>query len=274
MTVEALGGGDGSGVWVVDLRAANVVVTGGGNGIGRALARRVATEGARVVVNDLDAAAAEAVAAEVGGIAVAGDVSGAEGVELLVRTARGEFGEIDLFCANAGVAPPGGAEAPDEAWAHAWELNVMAHVYAARELLPSWLEHGRGHMLVTVSAAGLLTMLGAAAYSATKHAALAFAEWLSITYGDRGITVQALCPQGVRTDMLDQSGAAGDLVLRGDAIEPEQAADVAVDGLQDGRFLILPHPEVGRYYAARATDPDRWLAGMRKLQRRVDEAGA
>lgn len=256
----------------MDLKAANVVVTGGGKGIGRALARRVAAEGARVVVNDLDAEAAEAVAAEVGGIAVAGDVSGAEDTGRLVRVARAEFGEIDLFCANAGVAPPGGAEAPDEAWAHAWELNVMAHVYAARALLPPWLERGRGHLLVTVSAAGLLTMLGAAAYSATKHAALAFAEWLSITYGDRGITVQALCPQGVRTDMLDQSGAAGDLVLRGDAIEPEQAADAAVDGLRDGRFLILPHPEVGRYYAARATDPDRWLAGMRNLQRRIDEA--
>jgi len=150
----------------------------------------------------------------------------------------------------------------------------MAHVYAARALLPPWLERGRGHLLVTVSAAGLLTMLGAAAYSATKHAALAFAEWLSITYGDRGITVQALCPQGVRTDMLDQSGAAGDLVLQDDAIEPEEVADVAVDGLRDGRFLILPHPEVGRYYATRVTDPDRWLAGMRKLQRRIDEAGA
>lgn len=256
----------------MDLKAANVVVTGGGNGIGRALARRAAAGGARVVVNDLDAAAAEVVAAEVGGLAVAGDAAGAEGAQRLVRAARAEFGEIDLFCANAGVAPPGGAEAPDETWAHAWDVNVMAHVHAARALLPSWLERGRGHLLVTVSAAGLLTMLGMAAYSVTKHAALAFAEWMSITYGDRGITVQALCPQGVRTAMLDQSGAAGSLVLQGGAIEPEQVADVAVDGLRDGRFLILPHPEVSRYYADRATDTERWLAGMRKLQRRVDEA--
>jgi NAD(P)-dependent dehydrogenase (short-subunit alcohol dehydrogenase family) len=255
----------------MDLKAANVVVTGGGNGIGRALARRAAAEGARVVVNDLDAAASEEVAAEVGGIAVAGDVSGAEGTERLVRAARAEYGEIDLFCANAGVAPAGGVEASEEAWAHAWELNVMAHVHAARALLPPWLERGRGHLLVTVSAAGLLTMLGAAAYSATKHAALAFAEWLSITYGDRGITVQALCPQGVRTAMLDRSGTAGSLLLQEEAIEPEQVADVAVEGLRNGRFLILPHPEVSRYYAARATDPDRWLAGMRKLQRRIDE---
>lgn len=255
----------------MDLRSANVVVTGGGNGIGRALARRAAAEGARVVVNDLDAEAAGAVADEIGGLAVVGDVSGAEGAQRLVRAARVEFGEIDLFCANAGVAPPGGVETPDDAWAHAWNLNVMAHVHAARALLPPWLERGRGHLLVTVSAAGLLTMLGAAAYSATKHAALAFAEWLSITYGDRGITVQALCPQGVRTAMLEGSGA-GASILQGGAIEPEQVADAAIDGLRDGRFLILPHPEVGRYYAARVDDPDRWLAGMRKLQRRIDEA--
>jgi NAD(P)-dependent dehydrogenase (short-subunit alcohol dehydrogenase family) len=225
-----------------------------------------------VVVNDLDTASAEEAAAEVGGLAVPGDVSNAEGTEQLVSAARTEFGEIDLFCANAGVAPPGGVEAPDEAWAHAWDLNVMAHVHAARALLPGWLERGRGHLLATVSAAGLLTMLGAAAYSATKHAALAFAEWLSITYGDRGITVQALCPQGVRTDMLERSGAAASLLLQDEAIEPEQVADAAMDGLRDGRFLILPHQEVGRYYAARATEPDRWLAGMRKLQRRIDEA--
>jgi NAD(P)-dependent dehydrogenase (short-subunit alcohol dehydrogenase family) len=256
----------------MDLKSANVVVTGGGSGIGRALARRAAAEAARVVVNDLDAAAAEEAAAEVGGLAVPGDVSNAEGTEQLVSAARTEFGEIDLFCANAGVAPPGGVEAPDEAWAHAWDLNVMAHVHAARALLPGWLERGRGHLLATVSAAGLLTMLGAAAYSATKHAALAFAEWLSITYGDRGITVQALCPQGVRTDMLERSGAAASLLLQDEAIEPEQVADAAMDGLRDGRFLILPHQEVGRYYAARATEPDRWLAGMRKLQRRIDEA--
>jgi NAD(P)-dependent dehydrogenase (short-subunit alcohol dehydrogenase family) len=256
----------------MDLKSANVVVTGGGSGIGRALARRAAAEAARVVVNDLDTASAEEAAAEVGGLAVPGDVSNAEGTEQLVSAARREFGEIDLFCANAGVAPPGGVEAPDEAWAHAWDLNVMAHVHAARALLPGWLERGRGHLLATVSAAGLLTMLGAAAYSATKHAALAFAEWLSITYGDRGITVQALCPQGVRTDMLERSGAAASLLLQDEAIEPEQVADAAMDGLRDGRFLILPHQEVGRYYAARATEPDRWLAGMRKLQRRIDEA--
>jgi NAD(P)-dependent dehydrogenase (short-subunit alcohol dehydrogenase family) len=255
----------------MDLKSANVVVTGGGNGIGRALARRTAAEGARVVVNDLDAVAAEEVAAEVGGLAVPGDVSNGEGTGRLVRAARAKFGEIDLFCANAGVAPPGGVEAPDVAWAHAWDLNMMAHVHAARALLPAWLERGRGHLLVTVSAAGLLTMLGAAAYSATKHAALAFAEWLSITYGDRGITVQALCPQGVRTAMLERSGAVASLLLQDEAIEPEQVADAAMDGLRDGHFLILPHQEVGRYYAARATDPDRWLAGMRKLQRRIDE---
>ncbi|MGH8867589.1 MAG: SDR family oxidoreductase, partial [Actinomycetes bacterium] len=177
---------------------------------------------------------------------------------------------IDLFCANAGVAPEGGPEADEDAWATAWEVNVMAHVRSSRALLPGWLERGRGHFLATVSAAGLLTMLGSAPYSVTKHGALAFAEWMSVTYADRGITVQALCPQGVRTRMLDQTGPAADLVLAAGAIEPEQVAEDVVASLDDGPFLVLPHPEVARYYAARAHDTDRWLAGMQKLQRRLE----
>ncbi|QMU80246.1 SDR family oxidoreductase [Streptacidiphilus sp. PB12-B1b] len=249
-----------------------VVVTGAGGGIGAALARRFAAGGALVVVNDLDAEAAHAVAAEIGGTAVPGDAAGAAGVAHLVAEARRALGGIDLYCANAGIGASGEAETAERDWAVSWEVNVMAHVRAAQELLPEWLERGSGHFLATVSAAGLLTMLGSAPYSATKHAALAHAEWLSATYRHRGVTVQALCPQGVRTRMLEASGAAGELVLAGTAIEPEQVADAVVQALAGDRFLILPHPEVAEYFAARAADPDRWLRGMNKLQRTLEQS--
>lgn len=247
------------------------VVTGAGHGIGRALARRLAEGGARVAVNDIDAAAAESVADGIGGYAVPGDAAAEAGVERLIADTEKQLGPVDVYCANAGVAPVGGAEAPDEVWQQAWDVNVMAHVRAARLLLPGWLERRGGRFVATVSAAGLLTMLGSAPYSASKHAALAFAEWLSATYGHRGVTVQCICPQGVRTQMLDQTGAAGDLVLRSEAIEPEQVADAFWEALHDDRFLVLPHPEVRDYYAARATDVDRWLAGMRRIQQRLDQ---
>jgi NAD(P)-dependent dehydrogenase (short-subunit alcohol dehydrogenase family) len=251
---------------VETVRGAAVVVTGAGGGIGAALARRFADGGARVVVNDLDAAGAEAVAAEIGGIAVPGDASG------IVPAARDALGgTIDIYCANAGVPTGGGPDAPEEAWALAWDVNVMAHVRAARELLPQWLERGRGRFVSTVSAAGLLTMVGAAPYSVTKHGALAFAEWLSATYRHRGIDVHAICPQGVRTNMLADTGTAGDLVLRPTAIEPEQVADALFAGMAENRFLILPHPEVADFYAARATAPDRWLAGMNRIQQMLDD---
>ncbi|GAB2662865.1 SDR family oxidoreductase [Saccharopolyspora gloriosae] len=244
-----------------------VVVTGGGNGIGAALSRRFAGQGASVVVNDLDADAARAVAAEVGGLAVPGDAASEQGVADLVGAATERYGRIDLFCANAGVADAGGPEAEESAWARSLEVNVMAHVRAARAVLPQWLERGEGRFLATVSAAGLLTMLGSAPYAVSKHAALAFAEWMSITYADRGITVQALCPQGVRTNLLDGTGETGKKLLADAAIEPEQVADEVLAALQDDRFLILPHPEVAQYYALRATDPAKWHGGMRKLQR-------
>lgn len=256
----------------VELAGAGVVVTGGGRGIGAALAARLAAEGARVVVSDLDGDAASAVAERIGGLAVAGDAASEDGVRALVAAARDTLGEIDLFCANAGIAVPGGPEVADDEWLRSWEVNVMAHVRAARELLPRWLERGRGHFLATVSAAGLLTNLGAAPYSVTKHASLGFAEWLAVTYRHRGIRVQAVCPQGVRTDMLADAGPAGAALLGPGAIEPEQVADVTVDGLRDGRFLILPHPEVAEYYAHRATRTERWLAGMNKLQRTLEDA--
>lgn len=258
----------------MELNDAGVVVTGAGNGIGAALARRLAATGARVVVNDLDAGAAEAVAAEIGGIAVPGDAASEAGVTALVAEAGAHLGGIDMYVANAGVGVGGGPEAPEADWDLAWQVNVMAHVRAARELVPGWLERGHGRFLTTVSAAGLLTMLGSAPYSVTKHAALAFGEWMSATYGDRGITVQCVCPLGVRTDLLENSGDTGKAILAGDAITPEEVADAVMAGLADGRFLILPHPQVADYYAARATDTDRWLAGMRRLQAKVFEEEA
>ncbi|MFF4212337.1 SDR family oxidoreductase [Streptomyces sp. NPDC001796] len=246
---------------------AGVVVTGAGGGIGAALARRFAAEGARVVVNDLDAGRAKAVADEIGGIAVPGDASA------IVSEARDALGgTIDVYCANAGLAS-GGTEAADEdVWARAWDVNVMAHVRAARELLPAWLERGAGRFVSTVSAAGLLTMIGAAPYSVTKHGAYAFAEWLSLTYRHRGLKVHAICPQGVRTDMLTASGTAGELVLAPTAIDPEDVADALFKGIEEDRFLILPHPEAAAYYQARATDPDRWLTSMNHIQQKW-EAG-
>lgn len=248
-----------------------VVITGAGNGIGAAMSRKFAAQGASVVVNDVNERAAHHVAGEIGGLPVAGDAASEAGAARLVDTAVAQYGHIDLFCANAGTAQVGGPEAPEDAWEKSWELNVMAHVRAARALLPHWLERGQGHFLATVSAAGLLTMLGSAPYATSKHAALAFAEWLSITYADQGVTVQALCPQGVRTNMLAGTGETGQRLLAADAIEPDDVADQVLEGLGTDRFLILPHPEVARYYAARAGDPERWLGGMRKLQRSLHE---
>ncbi|MFE2429919.1 SDR family oxidoreductase [Streptomyces sp. NPDC059373] len=250
---------------VAALRDARVVITGAGGGIGAALARRFAGEGARVVVNDIDEGAAKAVADEIGGIAVPGDASG------IVAEARAALGGgIDIFCANAGVGSMAGVEAEDAVWNHVWDVNVMAHVRASRELLPEWLERDGGRFIATVSAAGLLTMPGDAPYSVTKHAALAFAEWLAVTYKHRGIHVHAVCPQGVRTDMLRGAGEAGELVLAPTAIEPEDVAEAVMRGIADERFLILPHPEAADYYVARATDTDRWIGGMNRVQRQLE----
>ena len=252
------------------MSGAGVVVTGGGGGIGRAIARRLAAEGARVVVNDLDPAAAAAVAEEVKGLAVPGDAGTGQGVEQLIDAARGFLGEIDVYCSNAGTGAGAGPETPDDLWQRAWEVNTMSHVRAVRRLLPGWLERGRGTLVVTASAAGLLTMLGSAPYSVTKHAAVGYAEWLAASYAHRGLTVHCLCPQGVRTQMLADSGRPGEVLLADAAIEPEQVADALWQAMVAGTFLVLPHPEVRDYFAARAADTDKWLRAMNRLQQRVE----
>ncbi|OON82322.1 SDR family oxidoreductase [Streptomyces tsukubensis] len=245
------------------VQSAGVVVTGAGGGIGAALARRFAAEGARVVVNDLDAASATAVAEEIGAVAVPGDAS------TVVEQAREALGgTVDIYCANAGVGSEGTEAAPESLWAAAWDVNVMAHVRAAHVLLPQWLERGEGRFVSTVSAAGLLSMIGAAPYSVTKHGAYAFAEWLSLTYRHRGLKVHAICPQGVRTNMLDVAGSAGELVLAPTAIEPSEVADALFAGMAEDRFLILPHPGTDQLYRARAAAPEQWLDGMNHLQQK------
>jgi len=249
-----------------------VVVTGAGHGIGRAIAIRMAAEGARVVVNDLDAEAATAVAKEIGGQAVAGDAAAEAGVDALVGAARGHLGVIDVYFANAGINLGVGLDTPAQEWARALEVNLMAHVRAAQQLVPTWLEEGGGRFVVTASAAGLLTMLGNAPYSVSKHGAVAFAEWLAATYSHRGIVVQVICPEGVKTQMLDSAGPLRELLTHDNALEPEQVADTVWQALQDDRFLILPHPEVKGYYEYRATNTEGWLGGMGKLQRRLDQA--
>ncbi len=254
------------------VRNAGIVVTGGGSGIGAALARRFAGEGARVVVNDINGEAASAVAASCGATAVPGDAASQDGVAALIASARAALGEIDIYCANAGIVRTGGPETAEADWDESWQVNVMSQVRAARLLIDRWLERGSGHLICTVSAAGLLAMPGTASYSVTKHAALSFAEWMALTYAHRGLTVQAICPLGVRTAMLDGSDPGAELVLGDAVITPEAVADAVIKAIADGRFLILPHPEVAAMYAGRAADPDRWLHGMNKIQRRVEEA--
>jgi NAD(P)-dependent dehydrogenase (short-subunit alcohol dehydrogenase family) len=254
----------------MQLKDQHAIVTGGAHGIGRALCERFAAEGARgVVVADLDLEAAREVAARVNGLAVQVDVSSERDIQRLVAAASERFGPIDLFCSNAGIATGGGPDAPDRDWQRIWEVNLMAHVYAARAVLPAMVERGHGYLLQTSSAAGLLTSIGSAPYAVTKHAAVAFAEWLAITYGP-AIKVSCLCPQGVTTDMLmgPNVGPATEF-LRREAITPAQVADSVIEGLAAERFLILPHPVMAEYVVRRATDHDRWIRGMRRIQAEI-----
>ncbi|HEX8084214.1 MAG TPA: SDR family oxidoreductase [Solirubrobacteraceae bacterium] len=242
-----------------------VVVTGGASGIGKALAWRFAEEGAKVAIADLRGA--QDAASEIGALGIEADVGEEDDVVALIERVERELGPVDLFAANAGI----GGGTMLEGFEDALAVNVMQHVYAARRLLPGWIERGDGYFLSTASAAGLLTQIGSAAYSVSKHGAVAFAEWLAVTYGDRGVKVSVLCPMGVNTPMLTDGGeeaeqAAAVVGTAGAIVEPEQVADDVVAALREERFLILPHPEVLTFFQRKASDYDRWLAGMRRLQ--------
>jgi NAD(P)-dependent dehydrogenase (short-subunit alcohol dehydrogenase family) len=251
-----------------------IIVTGGASGIGRALCQRFARDGAQaVIVADRDAAGADRVARELGARAAELDVSHEADLAALVASVEKEHGRVDLFCSNAGIAVGGSEGAPDGDWQLAWDVNLMAHVYAARACLPGMLARGSGTLLQTASAAGLLTNLGAAPYAVTKHAAVAFAEWLAATYGDLGIHVHVLCPMAVKTNMLAPGAtepALRAVLMAGAAHEPEAVAEVVVRGLASGKFWILPHPEVARFVQHKAGDIDSWLGAMQKFRKRVD----
>ncbi|MYB04144.1 MAG: SDR family oxidoreductase [Acidimicrobiaceae bacterium] len=264
----------------MQLQGAVAVVTGAASGIGRSLARALALEaGSVVVVADVDGSGAEAVAGEIaaeagpggtGGFAAGIDVTDEDAVVSLIEQVESSLGPIELWCGNAGISRLGGVERPDDEWNQVWDVNVMAHVIACRHLVPRWVERGSGHLLVTASAAGLLTNFGTASYAVTKHAAVGLAEWIAITHGDDGVRVSCLCPQGVRTPMTENEGAvAVDQVKALGLIEPEEVATVTLEALREDRFLILPHPEVATYELRRAGDRQRWLDGMRRMQRRL-----
>jgi NAD(P)-dependent dehydrogenase (short-subunit alcohol dehydrogenase family) len=247
-----------------------VIVTGGANGIGRALCHAFASAGARtVVVSDIDLAGTQRVAGEIKGAALPANVANEAEVKKLVADATSQFGQVDIFCSNAGIGVSGGLDASATDWQRSWEVNLMAHIYAARAVLPQMLARKEGYMVQTVSAAGLLTQIGSAPYAVTKHAAMAFAEWLAITYGDQGVRVSALCPQGVKTEMLRRAEFGGGAFLMEGALEPEQVAADVIKAVTEERFLILPHPEVARFFLNKANDYERWLKGMRKLQAKM-----
>ena len=248
------------------------VVTGGGSGIGKALCERFAADGARgVVVADLDGDAAQAVATAVGGLAQRVDVAVEAEVRSLVAAATERYGQVDVFCSNAGIIVRADEDAANADWHRHWDVNVMAHVYAARAVLPQMLARGEGYLVQTASAAGLLGQVNAAPYSVTKHAAVGFAEWLSIAHGEQGIRVSCLCPQGVLTPMLlGKDGGGRSRSFLGDgAVTPEAVAREVVEAMAEERFLILPHPEVLTYFQRKAADIDRWLRGMRRLRAKV-----
>jgi NAD(P)-dependent dehydrogenase (short-subunit alcohol dehydrogenase family) len=261
------------------------VVTGGGHGIGRALCRRLARDGVTVAVADREQDAAEKVAADVGGTPHVLDVSDEAAMQALVDTVERETGAIDLFVSNAGVgfgdaegsaaSREGGMIPVDDRWAACWNINVMAHVFAARALLPRMIERGGGHLVSVASAAGLLSQIGDAAYSATKHAAVAFAESLAITHGEQGIKVSVVCPQAVATRMIgiEDDAEVIDGGFGGNDVDgilsPDQVADDIVAGVRAGRFLVLPHPQVQTYFQRKAADYDRWIAGMQRFRRKL-----
>ncbi|GAB1266533.1 SDR family oxidoreductase [Aurantivibrio infirmus] len=247
------------------IQGKTVVVTGGASGIGRGLVRRFKEEGAaNIVIADINSDELNEFADEVGATPYVCDVSDEEQVKNLVRMTEEIFGHIDLFCGNAGILSKGGVEASNETWEKTWAVNVMAHVYATRHALPKMIERGEGYFLITASAAGLLSQVGSATYSVTKHAALALAEWVLITHGAQGIKVSALCPQAVESKMT--AGSDGGVAGQDGMLKPEAVADTVIAGLDEEKFMILPHPEVEKYFRNKATDYQRWIRGMQKLQ--------
>jgi NAD(P)-dependent dehydrogenase (short-subunit alcohol dehydrogenase family) len=269
----------------MELAGKVAVVTGGASGIGRAMARRFSQEGARgVAIADLDAGGARAVAEEIGAeaLGMGCDVADEDQVRDLIARSEEAFGPVDLFCANAGVGMGTDIQTPDDVWDRVFDVNVRAHIIAARLLVPGWLERGEGYFLSTASAAGLLTQIGSAPYAVSKHAAVALAEWLSVTYGGQGIGVSCLCPMGVDTAMLNAGLDAGDreglgarvVAATGEVLSPEEVAGVVVEALREERFLVLPHPEVLEFFRRKGSDYDRWIAGMRRLQAHVMGTGA
>ena len=263
----------------MELHGKRIVITGASRGIGAAMARRFAAEAPAALFLADVLPEVEGVAAEVGATPVVADLSTEAGNRAMVEAAEAD-GPIDLLCCNAGIVVSGGVEASDDDWQRIWDINVMAHVWAVRAALPAMLARGEGYLLHTASAAGLLSNIGTAPYSVTKHAVVGLAEWLSITHGDDGIIVSCLCPQGVRTPMLfpellgddgaSDIGDAGSSVRMQGVIEPDDVADAVVAGLADEQFLILPHPEVLDYFQRKSADYDRWIGGMRRLQARAN----
>lgn len=251
-----------------------VVVTGGASGIGKSLCERFTKEGASaVVVSDvnqqgIDATVAD-IAADTQALGIRTDVGKEEEVSELVAQTLDQFGRIDLFCSNAGIFTAGGENVLTGDWQTIWDINVMSHIFAARAVLPGMLERGEGYLLNTSSAAGLLSQVGSAPYAVTKHAAIGFAEWLSITYGDRGIKVSVLCPQAVRTGMT--AGGDGGVAGLDGMLEPDQLADTVIETLAEEKFLCLPHPEVLTYMQRKTGDYDRWLGGMRRLHSQFED---
>jgi NAD(P)-dependent dehydrogenase (short-subunit alcohol dehydrogenase family) len=255
----------------MEMQGKVIVVTGGASGIGAALVRRFAREGAAgLVVADMNFDLAQTVAREVNGLALCIDVSNEADVQALIAEATRHFGRVDVLCSNAGIALGGGVDAGNADWQRIWEVNLMAHVYGARAVLPQMLARGEGYLLQTASAAGLLSHPDSALYAVTKHAAVSLAEWLAINYGDKGIRVSCLCPQGVRTPMLmGPEGGRKSFLLDG-SVSAEQVADDVIAAMRDERFLVLPHPEVHEYLRRKADDVDRWLGGMRKLRAKAE----
>lgn len=261
------------------------IVTGGGGGIGGALAARLAAGGAKVLIADLNASAAADVCAKVNAVhpgsavSAQADVSDTEQLRGLINQAERAFGPVELYFANAGIGGGVGLDAAEDAWDRALEVNLRAHVRAARLLVPGWVERGEGYFIATASAAGLLTQIGSLVYAVTKHAAVGFAEWLSVTYGDRGVRVSCLCPMGVNTPLLDsgrhssdpiRAAATQSVISAGEVLEPAQVADIVIEAMRDERFLILPHENVLEMYRRKGSDYDRWLRGMRRYQRRLE----